>query len=107
MIFNGSKSYIHSEETINNRSPPFKLFIKDKQDREQIRTSIALLEDNLLRVYQALRQLKDRENIGYVSVSNDEVEYPNRIISFLPIGQTNWTTQLSMMTDYNFMRNLL
>ena len=83
MIFNGSKSYIHSEDTVNNRNPPYKLFIKDKSDRDQIKISLALLEENLLKVYQALKFLKDRENIGYVSVSNDEVEYPNRIIRFL------------------------
>lgn len=49
--------------------------------------ALRLLEENLTKVYRALKLLKSRENIGFVNhIQVDEEEgftYPNRIIRLL------------------------
>jgi len=37
MIFNGNRSYIHSGESLESRSPPFKLFIPQKGEQNQMK----------------------------------------------------------------------
>ena len=84
MIFNGNKSYIHSEETIEKRMAPHILFIPTKGEHNQMNKSLTLLEENLLRVYRGLNFIKERENIGFVNNKEDEdLLYPNRIIRLL------------------------
>jgi len=49
--------------------------------------ALRLLEENLTKVYRALKLIKERESIGFVNYSHlDEDEgfqYPNKIIRFL------------------------
>ena len=85
MVFNGNRSYIHSEDTIQNRQPPFKLFIQNKGQHNEMVISLRLLEENLMKVYRGLHFLKERENIGFPNQysDNEEVLYPNRLIRLL------------------------
>lgn len=85
MVFNGNRSYIHSENTIQNRLAPHKLFIPSKGEHNQMAKGIDLLEENLLKISRGLKFMKDRENIGFISSNADEDEplYPNRIIRLL------------------------
>ena len=83
MIFNGSRSYIHSDETIENRNAPYKLFIASKGLHNEMSRSIELLTENLMKVYRGLFFMKERENIGFQQQSQDEHFLPNRLIAIL------------------------
>lgn len=87
MIYNGSRSSIHSEETLGHRLPPNPLYVVRKADQTMLEEALRLLEENLTKVYRALKLLKSRENIGFVNhIQVDEEEgftYPNRIIRLL------------------------
>ena len=85
MIFNGNRSYIHCQETLETRLPPQKLFIPSKGEQQAMGMALVLLEENLMKIYRGLSFLKDRENIGFVYSSNDgeELFYPNRLVRLL------------------------
>lgn len=85
MIFNGNRSYIHCQETLETRLPPQKLFIPSKGEQQAMGMALVLLEENLMKIYRGLSFLKDRENIGFVNSSNDgeELFYPNRLVRLL------------------------
>lgn len=85
MIFNGNRSYIHSDDTIEARLPPHKLFIPSKGEQNQMKLSVQLLEENLMKIFRGLSLLKERENIGFLSQTKDDEEliYPNRLIRLL------------------------
>lgn len=88
MIFNGNRSYIHSEDTMELRQAPFKLYIPTTgaQNVGVLVQSLVLLEDNLMKIYRGLSHMKDRENIGFIAGSASDSEdlfFPNRIIRLL------------------------
>ena len=87
MIYNGNRSFIHSKETVEKRLPPLKLYIV-RGDQNNLKESLALLEENLMKIYRGLHLLKERENIGFVQVNNreedeEEFYYPNTLIKLL------------------------
>ena len=87
VIFNGYRSQIHSEETIERRYDPFKLYLLQKNDQKSFCRGLELLEENLLKIKRSLNQMKERENIGYANfgIKQDDYGYPNRIIKHLHV----------------------
>ena len=87
MIFNGNRSYIHSEETLEQRQSPFKLYIPSTgaQNVGVMVQSLVLLEENLMKIYRGLSHMKERESIGFINSSGDSEDlfFPNRIIHLL------------------------
>ena len=86
MIFNGNRSYIHSEDSLSNGGQPYKLFIEKKGEHNSLVKSLILLEENLMKINRGLALLTAKENIGFQSQSNtsdEEFFYPNRIIRLL------------------------
>ena len=92
MIYYGNRSYIHSYESIDSgareksKPGPYNLFFtgQEKSDKENLETSLMLLEENMRLILQALKNLKEKEDIGYQQQSNtQDIAFPNRIIQVL------------------------
>ena len=54
VVFNGYRSQIHSEETIERRYDPFKLYIIQKNDQKSLCRGLELLEENLHKIKRSL-----------------------------------------------------
>ena len=91
MIYYGNKSYIHSYESIDSgarekvKSGPYNLFfLGQSSDNANLETSLILLEENMRLILKALKNLKEKEDIGYQQQSNNQdIAYPNTIIQVL------------------------
>ena len=64
------------------------MFIYPKGEHNQMQIGLVLLEENLMRVFRALRNLREKEGIGFLGTTSlddqqEDIYYPNRIIRLL------------------------
>lgn len=64
---------------------PYNLFFTGaSSDHANLETSLILLEENMRLILKALKNLKEKEDIGYQQLSNtQDIAYPNTIIQVL------------------------
>ena len=86
MVFNANRSYIHSKETINNKLPPYNLYIPQGGHVNDLADPIKLLLENLMKLYRGLFEMQSSQfqrDKSFFEDEKDILDYPNQIVGVL------------------------